>query len=256
LTEIVFVTKDPTASQSTTKAPAQTPATTAPPATTKKDTPAQSTTKAPAGTTAAATSADVSAPNQGMIDAANGDAPAPDVTTLYFNAYLPGVSKEYIDKTKALIKTYSENGGGPAGSGALWRCIREIGTLMGREVDMAADYSGFTVTQEGETEFLKLPAGVQEQVIEKVKEGMSGIAVTATFADGTFSFTKLGEVQFSYTVKGAEEPVPAAATTAAATEEEGGESGFHPLYLIPAAIVVIGAMLLVIFKDKIFKIKK
>lgn len=144
-----------------------------------------------------------SGPSQAMIDAANSGEPAPDVTTTYFTAYIPGVPAEYIEKTKEMIKIYSDNGGGPAGSGALWRCIREIGQFMGREVEMAPDYSSFTVTEEGVTDFMELSEEVKEKVVEKVIEGMTGIAVTASYENGTFTFTKLGEVQFTYTVNNA-----------------------------------------------------
>ena len=127
-----------------------------------------------------------------------------DVTSTYFKAYIPGVSETYIENVKELIQIYSTDGGGPAGSGALWRCIREISELMGRKVDMAADYSKFTVEDEGITEFNKLTPEVQEKVIAKVKEGMMGIAVTANYQDGTFGFSKKGETKFTYTVIGSE----------------------------------------------------
>lgn len=192
------------------------------------------------------------APNQAMADIANGDAPAPDVTATYLQAYIPGVSEEYIAKTKELIAVYSENGGGPAGSGALWRCIREIGELMGRVVDMAPDYSGFTVTQEGETEFLKLSDEVQEQVIAKVKEGMTGIAVTAQYSDGTFTFTKLGQVQFTYTVAGfsPEEPEPEESPAAQVTSEPEAGSALAVI-IIAAVAAVAGIVLLIVFRDKL-----
>ncbi len=144
-----------------------------------------------------------SGPSQAMIDAANSGEQAPDVTTTYFTAYIPGVPAEYIEKTKEMIKIYSDNGGGPAGSGALWRCIREIGEFMGREVEMAPDYTSFTVTEEGITDFMELSEEVKEKVVAKVIEGMTGIAVTASYENGTFTFTKQGEVQFTYTVNNA-----------------------------------------------------
>ncbi len=206
-----------------------------------------------------------SAPSQAMLDAAESGAFVPDVTTTYFTAYLPGVPKEYIEKTKALIKTYSDNGGGPAGSGALWRCIREIGEIMGREVEMAPDYSSFEVLGEGETEFMNLSEEQKEQVIAKVKEGMTGIAVTASYEGGVFTFTKLGEVQFAYTVKNApadtaeEETGAGTGETASRAPEdassgESGEESGNAVILwagITAVLIAAGVAGFIIYRKRV-----
>jgi hypothetical protein len=204
-------------------------------------------------------------PNQAMADMANGDTPTPDVTTLYFNAYIPAVGEGSIADVKRMISIYSEEGGSPAGSGALWRCIREVGEFMGREVEMAGDYSGFTVTSEGETEFLKLTPEVQQKVIDKVKEGMGGIAVTATYEDGVFTFTKLGEIQFTYTVAGAaqnEADVTVATDGTDETEATDAETqddekpGGAVIYTVVAAVALIAIVLLIVFKTKYSKSNK
>lgn len=223
-------------------------------------TPAASSSSVQETSSKAESTAQTGAPTQAMADAADGDGPTPDVATTYFHAYLPGVPDEFIAEVKKLISVYSENGGGPEGSGALWRCVREAGELMGRKVEMAPDYTSFTVAGEGETEFLKLSSEAQEKVVEKVKEGMTGIAVTAEYSDGTFSFTKKGETQFAYTVKGAAAPVTETASSAeGSSSEESGEtqtadqSGSSVPVYIGLAALLCGVALLIIFRNKIFR---
>lgn len=197
-------------------------------------------------TSSEAASAPKSSSHPSMTERPNTENPV-DVTGTYFKAYLPKVDQKYIDEIKAFIKVYSQNGGAPGGSGALWRCIREIGELMGRKVEMEGDYSAFTVLEEGITEFQDLSPEVQEKVIAKVKEAMTGIAVTASYETGTFTFSKLGKLQFSYTVKGYQTPVsPTPKEDAFATEQK--QASGVP-YLIPAGIIAVAIVGFMIFKN-------
>ena len=254
ITDIKFNVASAATPAPATPTPTKSPAPTANASTTPDTTPNGNTDSSATPANSGVTNTDATAPNQAMQDAADGDTPTPDVTTPYFTAYIPEFSQEGIDGVKALIKTYSDGGGGPAGSGALWRCIREIGVLMGRDVEMAADYSEFTVKVEGEKEFLKLSPEVQEQVIAKVTEGMSGIAVTATYENGVFIFTKLGEVQFTYVVKNAVQSEETPATTdngENAIDDE--NSGSNVVFIIIGSVVLIGIVLLVVFRKKIIR---
>lgn len=225
--------------------------------------PTAQTTAVPAQTTAvpAQTTAPVSTPEAtaktaqttvpaGMNEAAESGTVSPDVTKTYFNAYLPGVPESVIDEVKTLIQAYTADGGGPAGSGALWRCIREAGVLMGREVEMAADYLSYTVVTEGTARFLDLDTAAQEAVIAKVQEGIGAIAATAVYENGIFTVTKKGEVQFTYAVDGAEPSV----TTAPDTEAgETGASAAPTAGVIAAvviAVVLLAVVLLIVWKDR------
>lgn len=194
------------------------------------------------------------APNKSMAEAAKDVTEPVNITKLYFEAYLPAVPAEYIDKTRELIRIYSEDGGGPAGSGALWRCIREIAELMGREVTMSADYSSFTVIKEGETEFMKLSPDMQNKIIAKVKEGMTGIAVTSNYEKGTFTFTKLGKVQFTYTVNGTSEIAQAAVKTDIANNSVKEPSNLAAFIYIGVVVFALGAIIaFVLLKNKKIK---
>ena len=125
-------------------------------------------------------------------------------TRIYLNAYLPGVSDEVKDIVEALAGEYSAAGGGPAGTGALWRCIREIGQYMGVEaasnVDMAADTVTVTVTKQGDIYLRNSSVQVRKQVIAKAHEAFAAIDCTSEYAEGVFTVKKDGAVRLSYTV--------------------------------------------------------
>lgn len=148
------------------------------------------------------------------------------VTRMYLDAYIPGLSDENKTAIEALVAQYTAQGGSPAGSGAVWRIIREIGTLMGVEatsaVDMAAGSVVLTVTKEGETYFKNLEASVQDAVIAKVGEAAEGIELTYDYTDGLLTLSKNGAVSLSLQLleaAGTSAPEPAPEVTAVTTTE-------------------------------------
>lgn len=142
-------------------------------------------------------------------------------TRIYLDAYIPGLPDDVKTAIEGLVSEYAAAGGGPAGSGAVWRCIREIGTLMGVEaksnVDMTAGTMSIEVLKEGEKYFKNLSKETQDAVIAKVEEAMSGIGFTAEYANGTVTVKKDAEVRLTYVLIPAEETTTTKNTTTTTT---------------------------------------
>ncbi len=148
-------------------------------------------------------------------------------TRIYLNAYIPALTDREKDMIDTLIAEYAAAGGSPAGSGAMWRCIREVGTLMGVEaassVDMTAGTVVITVTKAGETYLLDCTDEVQAAVADKVKEGFAGIGCTVEFENGVFTILKDGSERLTYTLHTTavnEEDKDTATSTDTSAEEE------------------------------------
>lgn len=152
------------------------------------------------------------------------------VTRMYLDAYLPGLSEEALQALDTLVGEYT---GGPAGSGAAWRVIREIGVLMGMEVTSHVDMNVGTVTltvdKAGEPYFLNLSADVQSAVIAKAQEGLTAIGAEGSYTNGVFTIVKDGNIRLSYAFHTAPaKPTNAAATTAAGSAAAGAATAAAP----------------------------
>lgn len=125
-------------------------------------------------------------------------------TRVYLNSYIPGLTEEEKDTIETLVSEYSVNGGTPAGSGAMWRCIREIGELMGvaaqSSIDMEAGTLVITVTKTGEKYLKNCSKDIQNKVIAKAIEGLSEIGCTAMYKNGVFTIKKDNVVRLVHTV--------------------------------------------------------
>lgn len=148
-------------------------------------------------------------------------------TRMYLNAYIPALTDSEKDIIDTLIAEYAAAGGSPAGSGAMWRCIREVGTLMGVEatssVDMAAGTVVITVSKAGVTYLLDCTDEVQAAVVDKVKEGFAGIGCTVEYENGVFTILKDNSERLTYTLHTtavSEEDKDTAAGTDTSAEEE------------------------------------
>ena len=134
------------------------------------------------------------------------ETPTKSTTRLYLDAYIPGLSEDEKDIIEELVAEYTADGGSPAGSGTLWRCIREIGEFMGVEatsqIDMEAGTMSLVVTKEGETYLKDCSQEIQDKVIAKVAEGMAAIGATSEYADGVLKIVKDGEVRLTHRVLG------------------------------------------------------
>lgn len=123
---------------------------------------------------------------------------------IYMNAYIPGLTDEEKDTLEVLVNEYTANGGSPAGSGAVWRCIREIGQLMGVEatnsVDMQAGTVVVTVTKEGMADLKDASKELRAQVIAKAIEAVEAVGYTYTFENDLFTILKNGEPRFVHTM--------------------------------------------------------
>lgn len=152
-------------------------------------------------------------------------------TRKYLDAYLPGLTEEEKNGIETLVAEYSQEGGSPAGSGALWRCIREIGELMGVEaeskVDMQAGTMQIVVIKAGETYLKNCTPKVQEDVIAKAKEGLEAIGCSGEYAEGIFTVSKAGRIRMTHTV--IEQDLISPEETEKETEQEEKETEKNPI---------------------------
>jgi len=162
-------------------------------------------------------------------------------TRIYLDAYLPSLSEEAKATVETLVSEYSAETGSPAGSGAVWRCIREIGEIMGveaaRNVDMEKGTMSVTVTKAGKASFKDCTAEEQAAIIAKADETMAAIGLTSEYKNGVYQVFKNGAERLSYTLTTQSFSSAPAAAEVPAT----GGSGFAALFGFTAVSALLAA---------------
>ena len=104
-------------------------------------------------------------------------------TRIYLEAYIPGLPADDMTAIENFVVEYGAEGGAPAGSGAVWRCIREIGQFMGVEAESVVDTEAGTMSVNVIKEGTMYLADCTDEVIENVMAKVLMLDEPTTYLD-------------------------------------------------------------------------